>query len=152
MNIVKTSPHTEAVVSALRAAGLLVLSGGPEETLAQNGNQKTWGWVNVAGQSVFRAYVILYSMSGGVFDGPLGCPDDDAELIYQATCVAEDQRRCEWVADEVTHALVGQELTVDGRSICRVSLDMTGGCRRDDTVQPPTYISTPRFRVASTPA
>lgn len=152
--IAKAGEHTDAVVVALEAADLQVFDAGPPPQRAPEGVEKTWGWVpsQVPGQSDFRPYVILYPLPGGFFDGPLGCPDDDAEMIWQVTCVAETRRRCQYISDQATVALVGQTLAVAGRSICRLQLDMDGGVRRDDTVQPPVFISTPRFRATSTPA
>lgn len=147
-DLAKLYTHSGAIILALRSAGLTVFDSGPPTNTDQD-----WGWVDVPGQSAYRPYVILYDLPGGEFDGPLGCPDDDASLIWQATCIAETAERCRWLTDKAVAALVGQQIPVEGRSICRLYADFVAGAvRRDDTVQPPVYISTPRFRATSTPA
>jgi hypothetical protein len=145
-DIAQAGPHTDAVIVLLEAAGLLVLDGGPPLN-----QPRTWGWEGTPGQSSYRPYVTVNSLPGGTFGGPVGCPDDDADLIWGVTCVAETRKRCQDISDKVTAALVRKALPVAGRSTW-MQLDMDGGVRRDDTVQPAVYISTPRFRATSTPA
>lgn len=149
-DLARLHPHTSAIVDALDAdpdlyvfdAGFPAAAGG-----------KGWGWQSTPGASKFEPYVIVQPLPGGTFDGPLGCPDDDASLIWQVTCVGATRAQCEATADRVNSILVGQELTVTGRLIYRVWADMAGGgARRDDEVQPPVFIATPRYRVESTPA
>lgn len=143
--------HTDAVVLALRTAELTVFDAAPP-ALDEVGGGADWGWQGPRpGAGRFKPYVIVYPLSGGTFDGTLGCPDDDAELVWQVTCVGADRRQCEWTADKVNGALVGQRLDVAGRYVSRLEQEMTGGARRDDTVQPPVFIAVPRFRASSAP-
>lgn len=114
---------------------------------------KGWGWQGTPGKSRFLPYAIVVPLPGGLYDGPLGCPDDDASLMWQVTCVGANRPQCEATVDRVNTLLIGQPLTVPGRFISRVWADMAGGgARRDDAVQPPVFVATPRYRVESSPA
>jgi hypothetical protein len=142
--------HTDAVVDALNVTIKTFDAGAPNLNETPTGDG--WGWQGVPGTAKFKPYRVVYPLAGGMFDGPLGCPDDDASLTWQVTCVGATRSQCEWVADETNEILIGQPLTVAGRFISRVWADMAGGgARRDDTVQPPVFIATPRYRVESTP-
>jgi hypothetical protein len=144
--IAKFRTHTDAVVAKLVAAGRVV--GDADEPSAAH------GWQGAVGQSAFISYTIVYPLIGGVFDGSLGEPDDDASLIWQLTCVGASRQQAEFEADASLAALVGQSLTVADRSISRVWADLAaGGARRDDTgAGQPLFLSTPRIRVESYPA
>ena len=143
--------HTSAIVDLLNAEFKTFDSGGPDLDVTP-GAPGGWGWQGKPGQSEFLPYRIVFPISGGVFDGPLGCPSDDASLTWQVTCVGATREQCEWVVDATHASLVEQTLTVAGRSIDRVWSDMAGGgARRDDEVQPPVFIATPRYRADSTP-
>lgn len=145
--------HTDAIVAKLTAdADMTIFDAGPPP-LDSDGGGADWGWQSTPGHSKFKPYAIVYPLAGGEFDGPLGCPDNDASLTWQVTCVGSTRKQCEWGADKVLAALIGARLAVAGRYLPRLYADMAqGGARRDDTVQPPVYIATPRFRAYSTPA
>jgi hypothetical protein len=138
--------HTDAIVSALAGAGLVV--GDATDPADPH------GWTGAAGTSQFIPYVIVYPISGGEFDGTLANHSDDADLIWQLTCVGAIRAQVEHIADSALAALVAQPLTVAGRSISKVWPDLAGaGVRRDDTAAGvPLYLSTPRIRVKSYPA
>lgn len=142
--------HTTAIVDTLSLYFKTFDAGFPD--LDETPGGVGWGWQGDVGASDFRPYCIVISLPGGIFDGPLGCPDNDASLIWQVTCVGVNRPQCESIVDRVNDALIGQPLNVTGRFIARVWADMAGGgVRRDDTVQPPVFIATPRYRVESTP-
>lgn len=150
IDLAKLNPHTTAIVDALDAVLKTFDAGSPG--LAALGGGEGWGWQGKPLESKFKPYCIVYPLPGGVFDGPLGCPDNDASLIWQVTCVGATRPQCEWVVDKVNATLVGQPLTIPNRYVTRVQADMAGGgARRDDTVQPPVFIATPRCRVDSVP-
>lgn len=139
--------HTSAIVDALDGVVYTFDGGAP-----QNPGGQGWGWQGDPGDSKFKPYCIVFPLPGGIFDGPLGCPDDDASLIWQVTCVGRDRPQCESIADRVNATLIGQPLSIPGRFVTRVRADMAqGGARRDDTVQPPVFIATPIIRVDSVP-
>jgi len=132
--------HDNALVAALVAAELVVGDGGdPTEA---------FGWQGTPGGSQFVPYVIVHPLVQ-TFDGGLGCPDVDSDLGWQVTCVGATREQCDWVRHEVNTALIGQALTVTGRSVTRVRADGGAGTRRDDTTQPPLFIATPRFAALS---
>lgn len=141
MTLADPRTHADAVIAALTAAGLTV--GDAADPTGP------FGWQGVPGQSDFAAYVIVYPLTQS-FDGGLGCSDDDSDLAWQVTCVAETRERCQWLENKVNTALVGQPLTVAGRFVPRVRRDGGAGVRRDDTTQPPLFISTPRYAAVST--
>lgn len=146
MTLAATRTHTDAVLAALEATTVLVGDADPKPP--------GYGWQGTPGQSVFVPYMVLYPIPGGTFDGSIGDPNDDAQLLYQVTCVGSTRTQCEWVLDKALGALVGQSPVIAGRSLMRsIESDMAGGgVRRDDTVQPAVFISTPRFRLWTTPA
>lgn len=134
--------HTDALIAALEAAGL-VAGDATSPTEAH-------GWQGAPGQSQFLGYVIVYPTERQD-DGSLGCPDEDSEIEWTVTCVGGSRQQAEWLMGEVDSVLIGQPFTVPGRGIPRVWSPFTGFVRRDDTVQPPTFIGTPRYRIYSVP-
>lgn len=145
-NLASTRTHTDAVIAKLAAAGLTV-GDGQDPTAAH-------GWQAAVGTSVFVPYVIVYPIPGGTFDGTLADHSDDADLVWQLTCVGATRAQAEYVVDAALAALVAQPLAVAGRSIGKVSADAPGGgVRRDDTAAGvPLFIATPRVRAMSYPA
>lgn len=142
--------HTSAIVDALEPEFKTFDAGMPDLDINPGG--RGWGWQGEPGASTFKPYCIVIPLTGGTFDGPLGCPDNDASLIWQVTCVGANRPQCESIVDRVNDVLIGQPMTVSNRFIARVWADMAGGgARRDDTVQPPVFIATPRYRIESTP-
>jgi hypothetical protein len=122
--------HTAAVIAALQAAGVAVGDG--------------------SGKGLSPPFAVVYPIPGGGTSGTLGKRNEDAELVYQVTCVGRVRPEAEWIVDKVMALLNG--FNVAGRSILLVSLDSHGGIRRDDDVTPPLFYATPRFRVLSVPA
>lgn len=136
--------HGDAVLAKLTAEGVVVGDGEPPT--------EPYGWRHVASSDdYFIPYAIVYPMPG-TFDGNLAEANDDADLVYQVTCVGESRMACQLVEDKVNAALLPGALTVTGRSVTQVRVEIGGGIRRDDTVRPAVFISTPRFRLSTTPA
>lgn len=125
--------HTAAVVSALEAAGLTVF-GGP------NGAPPS---------AAVPPYAVVYHLND-IFFGTLEEPDEDADLVYQVTCVGKSDEQAEWVMDRAMVLVEGFE--VEGRSITRVRPDGGPGPRPDYDVSPVVFYATPRFTIKSTPA
>lgn len=133
---------TDAVIYVLRGVGLLVGDG--EAPVGH-------GWQGTAGQSAFVGYVTVYELTGGNLDGSIGRPDDDASIVYQLTSTGASRKQCEWVADKAHTTLLGAPLSITGRQVQRVAVDMLGGTIRDDDVQPPVFWSPDRYRIWTTP-
>lgn len=140
MTLADPRTHDDALVAALVAADLVVGDGGDPTD--------PFGWQGAPGSSQFQPYVIVYPLTQ-TFDGGLGCSDSDSDLSWQVTCVGATREQCDWIRHEVNTALIGQALTVSGRSVARVRADGGAGTRRDDTTQPPLFIATPRYAALS---
>lgn len=122
--------HTDAIIAALEAQGLTV--------------------GDAVAPQASPPYVVVYPIAGGDMYGPLGAKDDDAELIYQVTCVGSSREQAEWLADKANALLGG--FTVTGRSVPLVTMDVVPGIFRDDSTGTPIYTAAPRFRVFTTPS
>lgn len=133
MNVHAPLPLTDAIISALQRAGLSVGDAIRPDPLPSQG------------------YVVVYPLTGGTANGPIGHPDDDASVIYQLTSVGRIRKECEWVADKARRALLAASLPIGDRMVVRVGVDMLGGILRDDDVQPPVFYSPDRYRVMTTP-
>jgi hypothetical protein len=131
MSLPALRDHTAGVIARLQALGLTVGDG-------------------EAPAGVDPPYVVAYPITGGASYGVLGAPDDDAELVYQVTCVGTTRLQAQWLEDKAMGLLAG--FTVTGRSIARVDVENYGGLFRDDSKSPPVYSSVPRFRLYTTPA
>ena len=153
--------HTDAVIDRLSGTMKTFDAGAPDLDATPGivaAGTKGWGWQGTPGQSAFRPYRIVYPLTGGTMgadqdQGTLANPSDDASLIWQVTCVGATRPQCEAVVHDTNELLVEQmsSFTIPGRFVMRVWCDMTGGVRRDDELQHPVFIPTPRYRLDSTP-
>lgn len=121
--------HTDGVIAALEGVGLTVGDG------------------TAAGLTA--PYAVVYNITGGDMSGTLENPYEDAELIYQVTCVGKTREQAEWVVDKAMVLVDGFE--VEGRHIALVRPDGGPGTRPDYDVTPPLFFSTPRFTIYTTP-
>ena len=142
MNVPAIDTHSDALCDVLQATALLARRGQKPEG---------GGWQGAAGQSAFKAYLILHTLPG-MLDGPVADANADLDGVWQVTAVGATQEQCEKAADLARTALLTQTITIASRAVDRISVDQLNGTRRDDTVQPPVWISTDRFRLATTPA
>jgi len=133
---------TDAVIEALTDADLVVGDGVKPDA---------GGWQGVPEQSDFVGYVTVHSLSGGVTRGPIEGINDDAEAPYQFSAVGHTRAQCEAMSDLAREAVLNASLTVDGKSVILVTVDMLGGARRDDIEQPPVWLAVDRYRVFTTP-
>lgn len=131
MSLPVVRTHTDAVIAALEGAGLTV--------------------GDAVAPDAAPPYAVVYSVSAGGWSGTLAEPYEDAALVFQVTCVGATREQAEWVADKAIATLLGG-LSVSGRFIANVAIDLSGGVLRDDQRTPPLFYSTPRFRVLTTPA
>jgi hypothetical protein len=131
MSLPALREHTAAVITRLQALGLAVGDG-------------------EAPSGTAPPYVVVYPITGGQSRGVLSALHDDAELVYQVTCVGTTRLQAQWLEDKAMGLLAG--FTVSGRSIARVDVENYGGLFRDDTKSPPVYTTVPRFRVLTTPS
>lgn len=120
--------HTDSVIAKLESVGLSVGDG----------------------ESPAPPSCAVYTIPGGRSYGSLQEPNEDADFVYQVTCVGITREQAEWVADKAIAALLGG-VTVADRHIARVMVDAFPGVFRDDDATPPVFVSTPRFRLITTP-
>lgn len=144
MSTVQTRLVTDAILEMLNTTPVLIGDGAPPHG---------GGWVNTR----FTPYANLHHIAGGITDGPVTGPDDDAELIYQITAVGSTREQCEWVADVTRTAMLAavETITILGREVLNIGVDMLGGSRRDDSLgpaEPAVWMGVDRFRVVTTPA
>lgn len=142
MPVAAAAPHTAATAQKLTDADLLVGRGKKPDGA---------GWQGEPGASTHKAYVILYP-SPGTTDGDLGDPHEYLDYRVQATIVAATQEGAENVADIVKATLVGQQITVPGRSVYPFQLADSAPATRDDQVAPPVHYAVLHFEARSGPA
>jgi hypothetical protein len=135
---VRFREHTDAVIAALEAVGLLVGDG--EAPTEDHGHQDDGSFIN---------YVVVYPLPGGTRSGNLDDPYGDAQLPFQVTCVGRSRRQAQWLLDEVEVILDG--VTVAGRSIHPMP-DSNPGVVRDDDLGKPLFYATPRYKLKTTPS
>lgn len=135
-------PHTDAVVAALEAAGLLV---------GRGKKPPGSGWQGEAGESEHVPYVVLFPWPGST-DGNLADPHEYLDYTFQTTCTAATQEGAEAVIDIVKATLIGVRLAVVGRSSYPVYPLLDLPVRRDDQIAPPVHYSVAQFRVRTQPA
>lgn len=141
MTLADPTTHTTAVVAALTAADIPT-GDGTAPTV-------NYGWQGSPGRSTFIGYAVVHDLDQ-TFDGGLGCSDSDSDFRWQVTCVGSTRAECATVRHAVDTALIGQSLTVTGRSVLRVRGDGGAGTRRDESITPALFISTPRYAAWST--
>lgn len=134
MSVPVLRKHTDALIATLEAA----ISGGNFT-------------VGDAEAENAPPTMVVYDIPGGRSYGTVAAPNEDADLVYQVTCVGETREQAEWLADKAISTLLAG-FTVTDRSIAQVDIDSFPGVRRDDTVSPNIFIATPRFRVTTTPS
>lgn len=124
--IARSAPHTTAVLAKLAAAALLV-----DNSQKPDGG----GWAGEPGNSAFRPYAILWPNPGNP-DGSVSEPYEYLDYAWQLTCVGCTAGQVEVFADEVRLALVGERLTIPGRSTYRIQQDLIRPVERDDAATP----------------
>lgn len=139
---VRNGDVTAALLSALDAAAVAVGDG--EKPSAA-------GWQGASGSSQFVPYGVLWPIRGGMLDGPLGDPDDDADTRYQITTVGASREQAEVAADLLRAATLAASLTVTDRTVQRIRCDELGGATPDRSVEPAVWIVADRYTVLTTP-
>lgn len=140
MSVHRGRKVTDAVIAALDAAGLTVGDGQKPDSAGWN-----------AARTRFEPYVVVHGLPGGTTDGPLDDADADAEPLYQITAHGASRAQAEWCADEARTVMLAAAFTISGRTVAQVSIDMLGGCRRVDDLQPPQWQAVDRYRVLTVP-
>lgn len=140
--IAPSAPHTDAVVSAVAAIPMPV-----ERARKPAGG----GWQGEPGDSNYVAYAVVYP-SPGTPDGGEAEPLEYLNYTAQINIHAKTEIQAERAADLVRAALIGRHLTVAGRFTYRVQTPGGPPIRRDDSVQPSTYMAVVEIAFRSQPA
>lgn len=110
------------------------------------------GWQGTPGQSTFVGYIVVHCISGGISDGTLAAAHDDPQYIYQLSCHGATRAQAQLLADLSRPVMLGfRNVALDGIQVMHVDVEMEGGSRRVDTIQPAQYQAVPRYRVYATP-
>ena len=130
-------PHRDAVLAALRGAGLVVGDGVAPVR---------------AERPASGAFAVLYASPGRATRESLADERTDWHGLMQVTCVGPSPERALWVADRVAAALHGP-LAVAGRVAWRPEVDADPPpVQRDDDESPPLFHVPLQFTLRSTTA
>lgn len=136
-SIHRQAPFVDWVVGVLEGGGLTVGDGVAPKSVPSG-----------------AGYVVVYSIAGGVTDGTIDDPNEDASPNIQVTSSSVRPDQCRWLADEVRAALNGAvpaDLS-DGRRVYWIDFPVASMTMvRDDDVQPPRYSIPDRFELGTTP-
>lgn len=94
-------------------------------------------------------YYIVHPLPGGDRDGPAADPWADIELVYQITCIDISPDGARWLADQLEPTIAA--VTVPDRSVMWVKPQNSGVWPDDDTAEKTLFMSTPLFRIKTTP-
>ncbi|MFI7448077.1 hypothetical protein ACIBQX_11315 [Nonomuraea sp. NPDC049714] len=140
--IAPTTPHTNAVVAAITAVPMLV-----DRAKQPAGS----GWQGTPGASTFVRYAVVYP-SPGIPDGNAAEPLEYLDYAAQINVFGATETQVEGATDDVRAALIGQRLTVSGRSTYRVqAAPGQAPIIRDDTVPTPVYMAVVEIAFRSQP-
>ncbi|RSN12809.1 hypothetical protein DMB42_11565 [Nonomuraea sp. WAC 01424] len=128
--VAPSTPHTDAVVAAIAAIPLLVdVAAKPAES----------GWQGTPGASPFKRYAVVYPFPG-VPDGNAAEPYEYLTYKAQISLFGATAAQAGGAADDVSAALIGQRLSVPGRSTYPVKTPPgQRPLRRDDSLPVSVY-------------
>lgn len=136
--------HTDAIIEAIRTAGIPVSDGDETPTGA--------GWQGAPGTSRFVPWVRVQLVPGGLFDGTLAEPQQDASLVYELDGVGPSREAAERTLDRARTA-VFDGVTVDGRTVVSIRLQSNLGTVAEDVGgQPRLWAARERHRIDTDPA
>ena len=141
--VAPSMPHTDAVVAAIADIPMLV-----DRAKKPAGG----GWQGSPGTTSFVRYAVVYP-SPGFPDGNISEPYEYLNYQAQINIFGASPTQAGDGADDVRAALIGQRLTVAGRSTYRVQAPP--GQRpmiRDDSVSTPVYMAVVEIEFISQPA
>ena len=97
-------------------------------------------------------YVVVYSIAGGVTEGSIDNPNEDASPTFQITSVSANPAQCRWLVDRARalfNAAVPATLS-DGRKVIWLNFPMASTTIiREDEVAPPVWYAPDRFEVGT---
>lgn len=141
--VVERGPETDAVITVLSTAALLVGDG-----IRPPGG----GFPGDDASQEFVPYCVVYPGVTARIDGPESDPDADTDTEYQVTSVGVTRAQAAFVADKARHALLEHSPIVAGRDVLLVEWSMGRPAERDDDVTPPLFYAIDIYTLTTTPA
>lgn len=134
--------HAEAILFVLQSTAIA----------ARRGEKpRSGGWQGAPGQSPFKPYLILHYM-GGDLTGTVSNPNDDLTSLWQVTAVGGTAEQCTEADDLARAALLAVDaVEVVNRAVDRMQVEALSEIRPDRTVSPQVWISTPVYRLDTSP-
>lgn len=80
-------------------------------------------------------------------DGTLGDPHDSGFASFLVRAAGASRAEAEWVADQARASLLETPMTLSGRVVLQVELDVAGQHLTDTDTDPATHLSIDRWRV-----
>jgi hypothetical protein len=131
--------HTDAILTLLRSTTIEIGDGQAPR--------------NADKSEIDPPYAVLYSLTGGLFDGPLSDSQADVSLIYQVTAVGEIRQQAQVILDVIRAVMKKENLAITGRAVRDVRLvSPNSGLVRDDDLPNPLFYGYDRYEVDTTPA
>lgn len=140
--VAPSTPHTAAVVAAIAAIPMLV---------GRSTKPSGAGWQGNPGTSTYVRYAVVFP-SQGTPDGNVSEPLEYLDYTAQINVFGATETQAEDAADDVRAALIGQRLTVAGRSTYRVQTPGGPPVIKDESVAPPVFMAVVEIAFRSQPA
>lgn len=137
--VVSLDDHTQAILALLNTTTVTVGDGH-----APRGPNK---------EEITPPYAVLYSISGGTFDGPLSDTQADVTLMYQITAVGKTRSSAQIVQDIMRSVMQRENLVIPNRVVRDIRLvNPNIGLVRDDDLPNPLFYGYDRYEVDTTPS
>ncbi len=131
--------HTEGILDALSAAPFPIGDGvAPRD---------------VDKEELDPPYATLYSIVGGLFDGPLSDSQADVLLLYQITATGETREQAQVILDICRALMQKENVTVTNRKVRDLKLNVvTVGVMADHDLPNPLFSGVDRYELDTTPS
>lgn len=98
-------------------------------------------------------FVVLYSLPGGRFDGPLPDSQADVVLIYQITAVGETRQQAQVALDICRGLMKKANVIIPNRKVRDLKhITPNSGVIRDDDLPDPLFYGYDRYELDTTPS
>jgi hypothetical protein len=131
--------HTQGLLDALDPAGFPIGDGEAPR--------------NTDKSEVDPPFAVLYSLPGGLFDGPLSDSQADVTLIYQVTAVGVTRQQAQVAIDVCRVLMKKANVTIPNRRVRDLRhLTPNSGVIRDDDLPNPLFYGYDRYELDTTPS
>lgn len=102
-----------------------------------------------------RPYLVVTTIPGGRYEGPLDDTNADADIRIQVTGIGDTREQADWACDKakaaLTKAALDTELAGDSRKVLTVDLVLEFGARDERGMTQPTFVGFDQYQIATTP-